>query len=228
MMEIEDKIQMIGYQLKNLEFSYQNMLMLREKQLLNNFGNQMKSMGVQMLNMGIEIINLSMLFPVMNDYLNINKQIKRIIEQIKSIDMRINNPMGNAFGMGMNNNMMNNMGMGMNNNMMNNMGMGMNNNMLNNIKETIPKKTKIIEFDASSGSTITIDVAYGTSLSELAKKYFKELKKPELINEVDKNIIFLYNGEKLLFKNKTKIEEIFKNIYFLIITVFDQNNLISV
>ena len=216
MMEIEDKIQMIGYQLKNLEFSYQNMLMLREKQLLNNFGNQMKSMGVQMLNMGIEIINLSMLFPVMNDYLNINKQIKRIIEQIKSIDMRINNPMGNAFGMGMNNNMMNNM------------GMGMNNNMLNNIKETIPKKTKIIEFDASSGSTITIDVAYGTSLSELAKKYFKELKKPELINEVDKNIIFLYNGEKLLFKNKTKIEEIFKNIYFLIITVFDQNNLISV
>ncbi len=228
MMEIEDKIQMIGYQLKNLEFSYQNMLMLREKQFLNNFGNQMKSMGVQMLNMGIEIINLSMSFPVMNDYLNINKQIKRIIEQIKSIDMRINNPMGNAFGMGMNNNMMNNMGMGMNNNMMNDMGMGMNNNMINNIKQTIPKETKRIKFDASSGSTITIDTAYGTSLSELAKKYFKELKKPELINEVDKKIIFLYNGEKLSLKNNTKIEEIFKNIDFLIITVFDLNNLISV
>ena len=139
--------------------------------------------------------------------------------------MKLNIP--NNIGIGINNNMMmNNMGMQMNNNMMmnnvemmgmpmnNNMGMFMNNNLMNNMKnmevQNPKEKAFNVLFSTRYGKTINIIVKHGTSINDLIKKFFAEIKKPELIKRKE-DICFLYNASKINIDSKEKVENFFRS-----------------
>ena len=175
---------------------------------LNNSATQIKAMGIQMINLGIQILNIGIEMPDMNNDLNILQQIQNISNQIKNIEMKMNNPMKN--NMGMNNNKMMNMGM----NPMNNMGMMYDpmpmqmGNPMNNIMIEEPKNKINTLFETPSGFKKSIIVDYGTSVSDMIKKYFNEIGKPELFRN-DK-ICFLYDACKLNCDDNTKVENFFQ------------------
>ena len=130
--------------------------------------------------------------------------------------------MNNNMGMFGNNNMMgmemnSNMGMLGNNNMMgmqmsNNMGMLGNNNMMgmqmNNNMGMFGNKEIFILFQTRRGRPKKIYVDYGTSVGDLLKKYLIEIGHPELINNNDNGIYFIFNGMKLSFEDTRNIKEL--------------------
>ena len=200
MEDLDNQIESIRFQLKNMEFSFENMVSLIEKEELNNSGTQIKSLGIQMLNMGIQMINIGIKIPDTKENLNISKQLQKISKKINDLESKIRSSERME---------------------MNKMNMGMN---MNNFIQFTPKQTKKIVFNATSGSKNTINVEYGTSVSNLIKIYFKEIKKPDLLNK--ENIIFLFNGEKIDCKEKAYIENFFGKNDSPNIIVLDQDNLI--
>ena len=147
--------------------------------------------------------------------------------------------MNNNMAMIMNNNigmqMNNNIGMQMNNNnmQMNNiMGFGMpiDNSfgipMNNNVNENNDHEKIInVTFKTLAGINKIFVFDYGTTISDMLRKYLEEIKRPDLINKNE--ISFLFNAHKLNFGDHTKIEDIFKDLPNPIIIVNDTIHLIG-
>ena len=94
----------------------------------------------------------------------------------------------------------------------------------NNILST---KNKInFMFKTTQGIIRNINADYGTTISELIKKYFNIMGKPELFNN-PQDICFLCNAKRLNFNDNTKIEIFFKNTSMVNIVVNDVKELIG-
>ena len=81
-------------------------------------------------------------------------------------------------------------------------------------------------FKTTQGVIRNINVDYGTTISELIKKYFNIMGKPELFNN-PRDICFLCNAKRLNFNDNTKIEDFFKNASIINIVVNDVKELIG-
>ena len=93
--------------------------------------------------------------------------------------------------------------------MNNNMGMQMNNNMGMQMNDNMGINRKSITFESSTdGDRKTLIVQYGTSVSDLLKKYFQEIGKPELFKKKE-SFCFIHNATILNYEDETKIEEKF-------------------
>ena len=227
----------INFQMKNIRLQLKNMDLLVDNIIqgnmnLNLSSSQIQNIGIQMLNMGIQVLNIGIQIPDINNNLNIHQEIQFVIEEIKYIDIKINNPMRMPLnmGMGINNIMMNNnVGMGMNNMMMNNFGIQMNGNiendnkMMQNIESETRKKDFI--FETSSGKILNICVDYDKTIEDLIRIFFENINKPELIKKTDK-ILFLYNEFQIDINNKKKVSDYFKYNKEPISFIIDGENLI--
>ena len=156
--------------------------------------------------------------------------------------MNMNN-MQNMMNMAMMmNNMQNNMGMmGMNNmqNMMNDMlvsagndewmkgfQMGMNENNEPQSREEPGPKMNII-FNTTQGTVTSMTFKYGTTIGQALEMYLKRVGRPDLINNLQGRLCFLFNAKQLSFNDTTKIEDFFKNMMAAKVIVNDVNNLIG-
>lgn len=63
------------------------------------------------------------------------------------------------------------------------------------------------------------------TISQLLKKYFKKVSKPELIDSKEK-IIFLYNAVKIKYDDTTKVEKFFNMVANPKVMIIDSFNLI--
>ena len=131
------------------------------------------------------------------DYPNLNQQIQNIKKQMLNIEIEINN------NMNMKMNQINNMQIQMN--QMNNL-MLMNNNIQNNLNY----KPKInVRFKAIDLSTLAMCFDEGITISEMLKKFFERIEKPQLFKS---NAIYIvYNAAKLNWDDNTKIEDKFRS-----------------
>ena len=119
----------------------------------------------------------------------------------------------------MNNMMLNN---NINNNINNNfIERNTNNNNFNHNK----LKKNVIFNNNLKGQERLLTFDYGTTVSEMIRKYLEEIGKPYLFNN-DK-IRFLHSSFKLNFNDQTKIEEKFKGIEVVHIIVHDNKPLIG-
>ena len=59
------------------------------------------------------------------------------------------------------------------------------------------------------GDTKIIPLHYGTTINEMITKYLMKIGKPELINNKENKISFIYNSRFLRFGDNTKIEQFF-------------------
>jgi len=83
-----------------------------------------------------------------------------------------------------------------------------------------------ISFDASTGRKTVMEIKRTNSLEEMFKEYVKIIGISE--DKIIKEIIFLYNGNKLDVKSKESVGNFFckkYNISKITITVFDRNNI---
>ena len=81
---------------------------------------------------------------------------------------------------------------------------------------------KNILFEASTGLKVMIKADINTTIKELLKMYIERIGLNESF--IDKDIVFLFTGEKMDSKSEEKITKI-PNMG--VITVFDQNNVIG-
>ena len=93
------------------------------------------------------------------------------------------------------------------------------------LKRITTKKIDI-KFKTFSGFRTIITFDYEDNLADIINKFFKEIKKPELIGKTDNKIFFLYNGNKMAYDTKTKAKQFFKNKN-PVIAVVDSDNLIG-
>ena len=161
----------------------------------------------------------------------------------------INNPnmLNNSFNqnnMNINNNFMPNM---MNNNNFN-PNISMNNNylpiqnMINNINENKEANLKNgvgennyyndydhsepkinVYFKTRSGHITTLIINYKKTIDQLLKKYLERIGRSELIGDIGRRVTFIYNARQLRFGDNTPVEQYFKYINDLSITVKFKN-----
>ena len=205
MSEVLFELQNINFQFKNMSTLFENMMLMIQNMGLNNFGNQLQNMGIQMLNMGIQILNIPFI-NCKNDNLNAIQQIQNIIMQLNNFGMRKN----------MENQMIESQ-MQMNNMMSNN---NINNNIFNGFKP----KLNII-FKNIRGEVKSFNFDYGTTVSEMIRKYLEETGRPHLFNNDE--IRFIHSAIKLNFNDKTKIEEKFPGKESVFIIVHDNKPLLG-
>ena len=188
-MNMNMQLNNIKLQMKNMESQFDNIMMMQNMGMIN-LKTQIQNMGIQLINMGIQMMNIGISFPSMGmEDFNIKNEIRNLDIQLLNIEKQMNN---NNFGMGMNNNF----GMGINNNF----GMGMNNNFFNVI------------FKTTQGKKTNLSIGKETTIREMLKQYFREINKPELMN--NKYIDFIYNAMKLSSNDQNNVESLFKiNIY---------------
>ena len=117
------------------------------------------------------------------------------------------NMFNNNFGMVMNFNFMPNMMMNNNINFIPNMMM---NNNINQKKSNIDMSINIF-FNADNGAKIHVKAKFGTTADQLLQKYLNKIGKPELYEQKNANIWFLYNGERYYLGDATPVEKIFEN-----------------
>ena len=193
MSNINIQLQNYKYQLKNIESQLDDSINMQNL-------NQVANMGIQILNVGIQVLYSIMQMHAFDvDYPNLNQQIQNIKKQMLNIEIEINN------NMNMKMNQINNMQIQMN--QMNNL-MLMNNNIQNNLNN----KRKInVSFKTTAGSKWVMAFDEGITISEMLKKFFERIEKPQLFKSED--IAILYNATKLNWDDSTKIEEKFPPSY---------------
>ena len=211
--DLNMQINNIKLQLKSIQSQFENVENQMKFMGMTFIGSQIQNLGIQMTNCGIQMLNIGIKLPDMNNNcLNINNQIQNIKMQIQNIEMNclnMNNENKNIpvqmpnFGM-----------MGM---MMPNMEMfnnEFNNPQNNNVKQELNDfnlRKKNIVFTLPAGNKVNITFNEGTTIDEVLKTFLKRIGKPELINTKDE-LFFLYNGLKLNFGDKTKVEDLDSNI----------------
>ena len=175
----------MNMQLNNLKLQMKNMesqfdnIMMMQNMGMTNLKTQIQNMGIQLINMGIQMMNIGISFPSMG------MEDFNIKNEIRNLDIQLLN-----IEKQMNNN---NFGIGMNNNF----GMKMNNNFFNVIFKTI------------QGKKTNLSIGKETTIREMLKQYFREINKPELMN--NKDIAFLYNARILNSDDQNNVESLFKN-----------------
>ncbi len=191
----------MNMQLNNLKLQMKNMesqfdnIMMMQNMGMTNLKTQIQNMGIQLINMGIQMMNIGISIPSME------MEDFNIKNEIRNLDIQLHN-----IEKQMNNN---NFGIGMNNNF----GMKMNNNFFNVIFKTI------------QGKNTYLSIGKETTIREMLKKYFREINKPELMN--NKDIAFLYNARILNSDDQNNVESLFKNNINPQILINDVNNLIG-
>ena len=163
-----------------------------------------------MPNMGNDAFNYALLIE------NLGMQIQNIGNQIKNMNNM--NIMNNNMIIPNNNIMMPNQILGSNLIGMNNndeewmkgfkMGIDVNEEEEEEVDYT---NTMNIIFTTTKGVTNTLVSKYGTTIDEILKKYLYKVNKPELIFQ--SKFLFLFNGQKLKFGDKTKIEDYFEGYF---------------
>ena len=103
---------------------------------------------------------------------------------------------------------------------------GYNTNNQNGGNNTSSKNIINFAIKTTQGVIRNLKFEYGTTISELIKKYFNIMGKPELFNN-PQDICFLYNAKRLNFNDNTKIEDFFKNAFIINIVVNDVKELIG-
>ena len=86
---------------------------------------------------------------------------------------------------------------------------------------------KNISFKTTCGINNKLNINDIGSIGWLLKYYLVVVKKPELINDINNKIVFLYQGNKIESNNLTPIYDFFKNDNNPIIEVNDPNFLIK-
>ena len=87
--------------------------------------------------------------------------------------------------------------------------------------------TKNISFKTTYGINNKLAIVEKWPIGWLLKYYLVFVKKPELINDINNKIVFLYKGYKIESNNRTPIMDFFKNDNKPTIVVYDQNCLIN-
>ena len=87
--------------------------------------------------------------------------------------------------------------------------------------------TKNISFKTTYGINNILAIVEKWPIGWLLKYYLVFVKKPELINDINNKIVFLYKGYKIESNNRTPIMDFFKNDNKPTIVVYDQNCLIN-
>ena len=228
--------------MNNIYNMYMNNMNNMNMNNMNNMNmNNMNMNGMNMNNMNFMNNNMNMNGMNMNNmnFMN-NNNMNNMLMQNFFMNMMGNNNMN--FGNMANNNFQNNFNQG-NVNLNNNYNPGsvnLNNNNSNNNQEPtpiIPRGIKVVQdnnnyqqnpqmkniaFDASSGLKVIITVPKETTYKELIKKYVNKIGISESF--IGKEIIFLFNGEKM----NTDSDDLIINFPNLaVITVVDQNNIIG-
>ena len=187
------QIQNMKIQIKNAEIQLDNLEMQMKSIGSLNIGIQINNMWIQLLNMGIQMINIGMNIPIeQNDMFNFNQNIQNIINQLQNIGMP-NQQMGIPMGMNM-------PPIGMNDPIFHNNFIG---EFDDGIMEQENQKLNVI-FENTLGIKKNIVVEYGTTLDNLLKKYLNTFDRPQNI------VSFLFNGSRIEYGDKRKIEDYFK------------------
>ena len=186
-------LQDVKKQLKNAEMQIDNLELTMKNINQTNIGMQINDIGIQLLNMGIQMINIGKLLPINpNDILIFNQNIQNVLNQLQNIAMP-NQQMGIRMGM------MNMPPILMNNFMVNNDFMK---GFYNGIMEGDKKQN--IEFNLM-GKTKIISANSYTTVGNLLREYLKGSDKSE------KEVYFVYKGNKISFGDNTRVRDFFKN-----------------
>jgi len=165
------------------------------------------------------------------------RNMKNINNSINNVYINNQNILNNNFNqniMNINNNLMPNI---LNNNNFNtNQSMMMNNNYLpiqnkmNNINNGVGEANYYNDYDISepkinvyfktkSGQITTLVINYKKTIDQLLKKYLERVGRTELIGDIGRKVTFIYNARQLKFGDNTPVEQYFKYIKDLSITV---------
>ena len=68
-----------------------------------------------------------------------------------------------------------------------------------------------VTFKTTQGITTNMVLKHGTTVGESLKLYLKRVGRPDLIDNLQGRLHFLYNTKNLKFNDTTKIEDFFKN-----------------
>lgn len=216
MSNIIKKIQNIKLQLKNMDILFDNLILQIQNKEKLSIGKQVYNISIQTLDLGIQMLNIVKQLPKMKiDFFNTKQQIQYFGKKIQnignqfpgnSINMKI--PIFNRSNIEMPSNTMVNL---YRNNEVEENEINTNNN------EEVTQKINIT-FKTAEGEQDTIVFNYGTTISDILKRYLNKINHPEFIKKGD-NIVFLYNAKKLKFNDRTKIEKFFNNNSIPVITV---------
>ena len=211
----------------NNMFNNQNMNNMFNNQNMNNmFNNQNMNNNFNNQNMNM-MMNNPLIFNMFMQFMNQNMNNMN--------NMNNNNPF--------NNNMNNNFN---NNNMNNNFNNNMNNNNNNNNNEEPPKgllergnnlitieninpyespnEIKNINLNASSGLNVLVKISNNKTVKDLLLTFANKVGVDK--KHLGKEIVFLFNAEKLNVEDSRKVKDVFGG-GFSTITVVDQQNVIG-
>ena len=216
MSNIIKKIQNIKLQLKNMDILFDNLILQIQNKEKVSIGKQVYNISIQTFDLGIQMLNIVKQLPKMKiDFFNSKQQIQYFGKKIQnignqfpgnSINMKI--PIFNRSNIEMPSNTMINL---YRNNEVEENEINTNNN------EEVTQKINIT-FKTAEGEQDTIVFNYGTTISDILKRYLNKINHPGFIKKSD-NIVFLYNAKKLKFNDRTKIEKFFNNNSIPVITV---------
>ena len=96
-----------------------------------------------------------------------------------------------------------------------------------NMLDDVYYRRKNISFKTTCGINNKLEIIDIRPIGWLLKYYLVVVKKPELINDINNIIVFLYQGNKIESNNRTPIYDFFKNDNNPIIEVNDPNFLIK-
>ena len=96
-----------------------------------------------------------------------------------------------------------------------------------NMRDDVCYTRKNISFKTTCGINNKLNIIDIGAIGWLLKYYLVVVKKPELINDINNKIVFLYQGNKIESNNRTLIYDFFKNDNNPIIVVNDPNFLIK-
>ena len=98
---------------------------------------------------------------------------------------------------------------------------------VNDINCPIVIQSKDITFKTTNGIIHVFKINLDMKIKELLKYYLKVVKKPELINNNNNQICFLYNAKRIKLDDEIPLYALFKNDENPIIIVTDPNDLIN-
>ena len=216
MSNINKKIQNIKIQLKNMNILFDNLILQIQNKEKLSIGKQVYNISIQTLDLGIQMLNIVKQLPKMKiDFFNTKQQIQYFGMKIQNIG---NQFPGNSINMKIQIFNRNNIEMTSNTmiNLYRNNEVEENEINTNKNKEIAQKIN--ITFKSAEGDHDNIIFNLGTTISDILKRYLNKINHSELI-EKSGNIVFLYNGKKLKFNDRTKIEKFFNYACNPVITV---------
>ena len=69
-----------------------------------------------------------------------------------------------------------------------------------------------VKFTTTQGVETKMSFNYGTTVGKILKLYLREIGHPELINNLQGKLCFLFQAKVLKFNDSTKVEDLFKKV----------------